>query len=277
MLDETAFLHNADDSRNSGREIVTALKPSLATTHGPLLLTSSPSTFEGVLARIYKRHFGTAGDARIVVVRSDSRGLNPDLSVELIEREFEADPEGAASEYGGQFRQPISAFVTRALVERAVVPGRVEGIVLPGVKYHGFVDVAGGTGQDSFTATIGHVVRDAGRDIAVIDLVFEQRPSFDPDVVTERLAAILKVWRVATVHADGYAAGWPVTSFARHGIGYQRAPLNTSEIFLHSLPLWTAGRVQLLDNQRLVDEAVRPAPARRQRRPRDGRTHERRP
>jgi hypothetical protein len=253
-LDECAFLATSDDSLNRDTEIVTALRPSLATTGGPMLLTSSPSTFEGVVARVFKRHHGPAGDARVVVVQSDTAGLNPSLPRAVIDRAYDDDPESAGSEFGGAFRQPISAFLTRALVERAVVPGRIEGIALPGVKYQAHVDVAGGTGQDSFAAAIGHVMRDGGRDIAVLDVVFEARPPFDPDVVVERLAAILRMWGVHAVTADSYASGWPVTSFARVGINYQRAPLTTSEIYLHCVPLFTAGRAQLLDHARLVDQ-----------------------
>jgi hypothetical protein len=122
------------------------------------------------------------------------------------------------------------------------------------VKYLAHVDVAGGTGQDSFTAAIGHVMRDGGRDVAVLDVIFEARPPFDPDVVVERLAAILRAWGVRGVTADGYASGWPVTSFARVGIEYRRAELVTSEIYLHCVPLFTAGRVQLLDHARLADQ-----------------------
>jgi hypothetical protein len=47
VLDECAFVHNADDAANSDAEIIVALRPSLAT-GGPMLLTSSPSTMEGV-------------------------------------------------------------------------------------------------------------------------------------------------------------------------------------------------------------------------------------
>jgi len=34
------------------------------------------------------------------------------------------------------------------------------------------------------------------------------------------------------------------------------SPLTKSEIYLHPLPLWTAGRVRLIDNQRVVDQFV---------------------
>jgi hypothetical protein len=92
VLDECAFLQSGDDSLNRDTEIFTALKPSLATTGGPMILTSSPSTFKGVLARVFKRQYGPAGDPRTVVIQSDSAGLNPSLSQETIDRAYEDDP-----------------------------------------------------------------------------------------------------------------------------------------------------------------------------------------
>src|SRR5262249_45051442 len=53
-LDESAFLKSGD-AVNSGEDIVTALRPSLAITGGPLLLTSSPAGAEGLVYTLYKR------------------------------------------------------------------------------------------------------------------------------------------------------------------------------------------------------------------------------
>ena len=254
-----------------------ALRPSLATTGGPLILTSSPSTFEGVVARVHKRHFGPAGDPRVVVVQSDTAGLNPALSQAVIDRAYEDDAISAAAEYGGQFRQPVSAFLARSVVEKAVDVGVAERCCLPGVQYFAAVDVAGGSGADAYCAAIGHKHRDAGREVCVVDLVFEQRPPFDPDETTSRLCGILRMWGVKSVVGDHYASSWPVTSFARCGVSYGHGALTTCEVYLHSLPLWTSNRVSLVDNQRLRRPAVRPAPQGRQRRPRAGRSHGRGP
>jgi hypothetical protein len=195
VLDECAYLNSGDDSLNSDAEIVTALRPSLSSTGGPLVMTSSPSTFEGIAAKVYKRHFGPQGDPRVVVVQSDTRGLNSTLSQSVIDRAIEDDAEAAASEFGGAFRAPVSAFLARSVVEKAVDVGVGERMALPGVQYFAAVDVAGGTGTDSFTAAIGHKHIDAGREVCVVDLVFEQRPPFDPDETTARLCAILLVGR----------------------------------------------------------------------------------
>jgi hypothetical protein len=111
VLDECAFLRNEADSANKDEDIVTALRPSLVTTSGPMLLISSPATEAGVVYSIHKRHYGAAGDPLILVVQSDSKTLNPRLDQARIDREYALDAEGAHSEWGGKFRVPISVYL----------------------------------------------------------------------------------------------------------------------------------------------------------------------
>jgi hypothetical protein len=256
VLDECSFLHTGDESTNSDTELMIALRPSLATTNGPMLITSSPGAMEGIVFRLFKRHFGPDGDTRTLVVQSDSRGLNPRLSKRVIDRAFEDDPVAAESEFGGSFRQAMAAYLDRAIVEKAIERGASTRMVRPGTQYVAFVDVAGGSGTDSFTCAIGHkwVSDNSGREICVLDALLEVRPPFDPDVVTASVATLLRTWNVSHVIGDAYAASWPITAFARHGIGYSHATLSASEIYLHCVPLFTAGRVLLLDQPRLVDQ-----------------------
>jgi hypothetical protein len=254
VLDETAFLHTNEDSANSDTEIVTALKPSLGTTGGPLLITSSPRQMEGVVYRTHKRHFGPQGDARIVVVQADTKTLNPKFSQVVIDRAFEDDATSAAAEYGGEFRVAVSAYLPRAVIEKAVEVGVGGRVALPGIQYLSFVDVAGGSGSDSFAAAVGHKHIDQGREICILDAIFVVPPPFDPDAATLRCASFLAPWRVSEVVGDAYGGDWPLTAFARNGVRYSKSPLTKSELYLHVLPLFTAGRVKLLDNPRITDQ-----------------------
>ncbi len=253
-LDESAFLRSADDSANSDVEIVTALKPSLATTGGPLLLTSSPAAMEGVVYKLFERHHGEKGDKRILVVNCDSRTLNPTLRQDVVDKAFEDDAVAASAEYGGQFRAPVSNYLERSIVQKCVEAGVTQRPALPGVFQVGFVDVAGGSGQDSYCAAIGHKRMDEGRTVCVIDALFEVKPPFDPDVATAQCAALLAQYSINFVIGDAYAAQWPVTAFGKHGVSYQTSPLSASELYLHSLPAWTAGRVAMLDHPKAVDQ-----------------------
>jgi hypothetical protein len=189
-----------------------------------------------------------------LVVQADSRTLNPCLRRDVVDRAYEEDAIAAAAEFGGEFRQPVTAYLDRSVVERAVEKGVTGRTRLPGVTYRAHVDVSGGTGSDSFCACIGHKMHDAGRDICVVDALFEAKPPFDPDQVTKQAGQLLLQWGVTDATGDAYAAAWPITAFAKHGIRFHTASLTTSELYLHTLPLWTAGRVSMLDNARAVDQ-----------------------
>jgi hypothetical protein len=180
--------------------------------------------------------------------------LNPRISQATIDRAYEDDATAADSEYGGVFRQLSTAFLERAIVEKVVDKGVGARQKLLDTGYLAFADPSGGTGRDSFTVAIGHKHVENGREIAVVDAVFEERPPFDPDTIVERASLALQAWGINELVADAYAAGWPISAFARHGITLTHASLNKSEIYIHTVPLFTSGRVRLLDIQRLVDQ-----------------------
>jgi hypothetical protein len=232
-----------------------ALRPSLATTGGPLVLTSSPNAMEGVVYDIFKRHHGPQGDPRILVVQAETKALNPKISDEVISRAFEADPTSAESEWGGQFRQLSSAYLPRSIIEGAVdwqVTGR---FTLPGVRYFAHVDPSGGVGKDAMVLAIGHKNLDPqGREIAVIDALAEAQPPFDPGEIVERFASILRLWGVNEISCDHYGAAWVISAFQRHGVSVLHNSLSTSDIYVAVVPQFTSKRVRLLNHQRSIDQ-----------------------
>ncbi|WP_128970553.1 hypothetical protein [Bradyrhizobium tropiciagri] len=254
-VDEAAFLHSADDSANSDRELLIALKPSLATTGGPLLITSSPSTMEGVTYEIHKRHAGPQGDHRILVVQASTKALNAKISDETINRAFADDPIAAEAEFGGQFRKLSTAFLPRAVVEAAVDKGIGGRCVSSGTRYEAHVDPAGGIGRDSLGLCIGHKLIDpSGRTIAIVDALLEIFPPFDTDESVARCSQILMHWGVYSITSDHYAADWVPGAFRRYGIEVTHNPISTSDIYANVIPLFTSKRVRLLDHQRSIDQ-----------------------
>jgi hypothetical protein len=65
---------------------------------------------------------------------------------------------------------------------------------------------------------------------------------------------MLKHYRCAVVTGDRYGGEWPAERFAAHGIRYQPSEMNRSELYLAMLPLLNSGKVDLLDNQRLISQ-----------------------
>jgi hypothetical protein len=246
ILDEVAFWYSDEESRNPDTEILKALRPSMATIPGSLLIAiSSPYAKRGILWDAYRRYFGNDG-ARALVWKADTVAMNPSVDRQVIDEAYEEDPLAAAAEYGAEFRDDIEAFVTPEVVERATVKGRLYVPFEPGHRYVGFVDPAGGSGQDSMTLAIAR--RDGAK--AVLCRVVEWKPPFSPDAATAECCQVLKEYGLATVIGDNYAASWPVERFRHNGVRYVRSDKAKSDIYLAFLPLLNSQRVELLDHAR---------------------------
>jgi hypothetical protein len=255
VLDECAYLRNETDSANRDEDIVTALRPSLVTTNGPMLLISSPATEAGVVYQIHKRHYGPDGDLLILVVQADSKALNPKLDQSRIDREYMLDAEGSQSEWGGKFRIPVAVYLPRNLIEACVDKGVSMRRRLPGISYIAFIDCAGGTGRDSFAMAVGHKARDGDRDIIMIDAVYEVKPPFNAaDTVKAYADTLRDVWNITEVMGDDFAGGIIPAVFAKHGVAYVSCPKSASELYLHALPAWSSSMVSMVDVPSAIDQ-----------------------
>ena len=65
---------------------------------------------------------------------------------------------------------------------------------------------------------------------------------------------MLRSYGLTEVTGDRYAAEWVVSAFATCGITYRHSERDRSAIYQDALPLFTSGRVRLLDNQKLVSQ-----------------------
>jgi hypothetical protein len=246
ILTEAAFLPT-EDSSNPDAEILNAVRPSLATTGGPLVIISTPYARRGEVWSLYHRHFGPGGDPQIVVAQGTSRDFNPTLSQRVIDRAMERDPAAAASEYLAQFRSDIESFVAREAVLACVVAGRRELPPIRGTRYVAFVDPSGGS-ADSMTLVIGH----RSDDRAIIDVVREQRPPFSPDGLVQEFSELLATYHVGSVSGDRYGGEWVRECFRAHSVRYELAAKAKSDLYLGLLPALNSGRVELLDHPRSI-------------------------
>jgi hypothetical protein len=95
---------------------------------------------------------------------------------------------------------------------------------------------------------IAHVDEDK----AVLDVVRETQPPFSPEATVKEFSGLFKAYGVLTVTGDHYSAEFVREAFSKCGIEYKPSELSRSEIYLELLPLISSGRVDLLDNPRLV-------------------------
>jgi hypothetical protein len=247
ILDEVAFWRDETSSKPD-EETYKALTPALASIPGSMVIgISSPYRKTGLLYGKYKMHFGSDGD--ILVIKAPTRTLNPTIPQAVIDRALLDDPAAAKAEWLGEFRDDIAGFADIALIEAAVDYGVTVRPPRPGTRYRSGCDPSGGA-RDSFTAAIAH---DEGN-IAVLDCVVEIKAPFNPTSATEQIAEVLKSYGLKETVGDKYAAEWVVDAFAKCGIKYQHSERDRSSIYLDALPLFTAGRVRLLENNRLTNQ-----------------------
>ncbi len=250
IADESCFWQS-ESSANPDYEILNSVRPSLATTQGPLVICSTPYAKTGATWEAYSRDFGPQGDAAILVATGPSLTWNPSLDPRVVERAYARDPVAAAAEFGGEWRSDISAFIAREAVMQCVDTGVQERPFCQGVKYRAFVDPSGGS-NDSMTLAISHV---EGERI-LLDLVREVRPPFSPESVVAEFCETLAAYKIREVRGDRYCGLWPSEQFKKRAVTYVPSDKTASQIFAELLPLLNAGRVGLLDNKRLIDQLV---------------------
>jgi hypothetical protein len=173
--------------------------------------------------------------------------MNPTVPQSVIDAAMEADPQSATAEYGACFRTDVETYISRDVVEAAVIQGRYESPRAGHVRYFAFVDPSGGS-SDSMTLAVTHVQGTR----TILDLIRERRAPFSPDSVVKEFAGVLRSYVISRIHGDRYAGEWPREAFRKCGIEYRVADKTKSDLYLSLLPMLNSGRVELLDHKRLV-------------------------
>ena len=80
ICDELAFWYVEDGYANPDVEVLAAARPGLLTTHGPLILASSPYAKRGVLWDTFRKHYGPNGSPSVLIAKGTTRDFNPTVS-----------------------------------------------------------------------------------------------------------------------------------------------------------------------------------------------------
>jgi hypothetical protein len=250
IFDECCYWRS-DDGANPDVEVDAAVAPGLARWPGSLkILISSPYRRSGLLFRRWRESFGKDDDD-CLVVHGTTRQFNPLFPQAIVDRELKKDRERAQAEYLAMWRDDLSSFIGRDVVEACVAIGCHERGRVRDITYHAFCDPSSGRGADSMALAIGHKARD-GR--AILDLVRELRPPFSPKAAAAEFAGIVKGYGLCEITKDAWAVGWVDQAFLEHGITCKASEQNRSEIYLELLPALNSGQVELLDNERLINQ-----------------------
>jgi hypothetical protein len=248
VADEISFWRS-EESATPDAEVYRAVLPSLAASGGIFVGISSPYRRAGLMFAKHRDHFGRDDDD-VLVVQGPSTAFNPSLDARIVERAMANDPEAARSEWLGEFRRDISAFLDDALIEAAVDQTRpLELPPRPDLSYRCFVDASAGR-HDAFCAAVAH--REGER--VVVDAVRGRRPPFDPSAVAAEYAALARDYGCSTVTGDNFSGEWVAQAFRDAGVAYSRCAVPKSLLYIEGLPLFTRGCISLPDHPGLVRE-----------------------
>jgi hypothetical protein len=253
LVDEIAYLPTDELSSEPDTEILNAIRPAQATVPGSMLLcASSPYARRGALWSAYSKHYGKDGDP-ILVWQADTRSMNSTVPRSFIDAHLAEDPARAAAEYLAQFRTDLEAFVSREAVEACVSRYVYERPPERNVTHFAFVDCAGGSGTDSMTLAIAH--KNSLKGTVVVDCLREARPPFSPERICAEFAVTLKSYGITKIFGDRYAGAFPVEQFRAFGIALDSEGIRPkSDLYVDLLPLINSGRIELLDNARLISQ-----------------------
>jgi hypothetical protein len=248
LADEAAFWTTDTASSNADTEILNAVRPSLATTGGPLLVLSSPFARRGEVWDLFDKHYGEKGDAGVLVVHGTSRDFNKSLPQAVVDRALARNPLAARAEYLAEFRSELEGYVsldtlracTGPFAEHPPTPGRI--------RYIAGLDLASGSGDDSLAFALCHATDDK----VVVDLVKEWTPPFSPSGVLAQVAEICKRYKVETVIGDRFAYNFAREILRDNDLGFRVSDKTTSVCFGGLLPMLNAREVMLPQHQVLL-------------------------
>jgi hypothetical protein len=228
IIDELAFFRSSDGNPVD-TEMLRAVRPTLATTAGKLIILSSPYPQTGALWDLHRAHYGRDDSDTLVWVASAPE-MNPTLRADYLRRMEESDPEAFRSEVLGEFRTGISSLFDVVMLDASVGNWREQPPRL-GIHYRAHFDPSGGK-NDAAALAIAH----ADKERVIVDLIRAWPSPHNVESVAGEAVALAKTYGINMLTVDRYAPGHVEQSLVRHRMGVRQIELDTSALFLELLP-----------------------------------------
>jgi hypothetical protein len=251
IFDEIAFWRD-ENSANPDVEVANAVAPALARVPGSMLiLISTVYRRAGLLYEQITNYFGKDDDD-VLAVLGTTQQFNSKVRTKIIDAAIAKDAARGNAEYNSIWRDDVSGFLGRELVESAVDAGVVVRAPQPGIFYYCFVDSSGGR-NDSFTAAIAH--KDSGGK-AILDAAIEYRggSDFRMGVAIDGVVELARSYHCTTLVGDNFSADMLVELFRKAGLPYEKSERVRDKIYADVSPLFASGLVRLLDSKRLISQ-----------------------
>jgi hypothetical protein len=247
VMDELGF-YRLEAGASTDSEVQTSIRRGgVGFPSQKLVKISTPYMKSGVLWADFQDYYGKP-NPDVLVWQAPTLLMNPTIDAARLQRERRKDPTRHAREYEAMFSDDLAAFLAEAWLDAAVVDGRYELAPRAGIAYVATADTTGGS-TDTFTLSICHA-EDSGR--IVQDLIKgwtgSRTAKVDLGGVVAEIAETVRRYGLTEVSGDRYAGAWVTEAFAKAGIAYRAATMDKSRAYLESEPLFSSGRVELLDH-----------------------------
>jgi phage terminase large subunit-like protein len=250
VMDEAAFMKTDSEGFSAGKQVYQALSPSTAQfgEMGYTMLTSTPNWRSGIFWDLYRA--GTEGqDEDLLVVQRPTWEMNPRITRASLEREFRANPDWAATEYGADFTAASGAF----LDIRDILACKRESGTLPphpDHKYKCAIDPA--FARDAFAMAIAH----REKDTVIVDGVWTwSRAGFERTL--DEVVSVAQRYGVKQVRTDQYSSQPVLEGLQRRRIECEAIPwdnANKFEAFTRLKAGITTRQVSLPNDDDVVNE-----------------------
>jgi hypothetical protein len=194
----------------------------------------------------WKRHWGS-NHGRTLIWSASTMDMNSTFDAEKIEWDMERDPVRYATEYGTSWREDLASLLSAKEVSSVMT--LESALPVAARAYTIFADLSGGR-SDSAALCICH--RERGK--ILMDDFLEVEAPFNPSEVVSVFAELAKLFSTRTIWADRYAAEWATESFRNVGIELRASLLPKSGLFLNFASLVKAGKVALINSDRLLNQ-----------------------
>ena len=124
----------------------------------------------------------------------------------------------------------------------------------PGVIYHAFVDMSGGSHDDA-TLAIAYKDND-GRAVLACLMNQGQPVPFDPYAAVSRFAAVMREWGIHSTVGDRYAGQVFQIAYLKEHISYEVCALPASKLYESLEPSLNAHEIILLDHAVLESQLL---------------------
>ena len=187
VMDECAFWQSEYSSKPD-TATYSALKHGTGTLPSAMLVgISSPHKKSGLLYNKWRDYFGKSDD-KVLVIQAPTSVLNPTIDPEIIANALEDDHAEASADYLAEWRDDLSSFIQRELIESAVDRGVTVRPYDRQYRYTSWIDTSSGQ-RDAFTCAVVHKEGDA----KVLDNLVGIAAPFNTAEATAQIAAVLKV------------------------------------------------------------------------------------